>query len=119
MRSWCAGWRNRVDEEGRLRLRRSRAQEKRDAKDHGGRMQPRSGAGKFAKGDVRTVDLLIENKRTDKESLVIQGAWLDKIRSEAYHDGRVPMIGVDINGREWVMLPKDDYLLDPVSHGGT
>lgn len=93
-------------------LRRSRNQERRDAKDYGGRVTPGSGNGAFRKGDVRTDDLLIENKRTDKDSLSVKGAWLDKIRMEAQSEGRVPVIGIDINGRHWVLLLREDYLAD-------
>lgn len=97
------------------RIRLSRAQEKRDARDHGGVLQPRSGAGRFRKADVRTQLTLIENKRTDKQQMIIKGEWLDKVRREAYADGRTPILGIEIAGREWVLLPKDDYLTDPVT----
>lgn len=91
-------------------LRRSRAQEKQDAKDYGGRVTPGSGNGVFKKGDVRCVDVLIENKRTDKDALSIKGEWLDKIRKEAQSEGREPVVGIDINGRHWVLLLRADYL---------
>ncbi len=91
-------------------LRRSRAQERRDAKDHGGRVVPGSGCGTFSKGDVRTPTTLIENKRTDKQQITIKNDWLEKIRREALAEGRMPVLGIEIGGREWVMLPKDDYL---------
>lgn len=79
---------------------------------YGGRVQNGSGCGTFSKGDVRTATELIENKRTDKESMSIKGAWLDKIRKEAQSEGRTPIIGIDINGREWVLLLKQDYLAE-------
>lgn len=92
------------------RTRRSRAQELRDARDHGGRITPGSGCGGFRKGDVRTADLLIENKRTDKQQLILKAEWLDKIRREALIEGRIPAVGIEISGREWVLVPKDDFL---------
>jgi hypothetical protein len=91
-------------------MRRSRAQERRDARDYGGRVQSGSGCGTFQKGDVRTSDLLIENKRTDKQQMTIKAAWLDKIRDEALREGREPVLGIEIAGREWVLLPKEDYI---------
>jgi hypothetical protein len=78
-------------------------------------VQPRSGAGKWRKADVRTQLTLVENKRTDKQSMVLKADWLDKIRREAYAEGLVPVVGIEISGREWVLLPKDDYLTDPVT----
>ncbi len=92
------------------RLRRSRAQERRDARDYGGRVVSGSGCGQFNKGDVRNDELLIENKRTDKQQIILKAEWLDKIRREALAEGRTPLIGLEISGREWVILPKDDYL---------
>lgn len=94
------------------RIRRSRKQEKRDARDYGGRVQAGSGCGTFKKGDVRTDDLLIENKRTDKQQMTLKAEWLDKIRNEALTEGRIPVVGIEIDGREWVLLPKDDYIAD-------
>lgn len=94
------------------RMRRSRAQEKRDALAYGGRVQAGSGCGTFKKGDVRTDDLLIENKRTDKQQMTIKAEWLDKIRNEALTEGRTPVVGIEIAGREWVLLLKEDYLTD-------
>lgn len=91
-------------------IRRSRAQERKDARDYGGRVQPGSGSGEFRKGDVRTAELLIENKRTDAQSMSIKGEWLDKIWFEARSEGRLPVVGIEIAGREWVLMPREDFL---------
>ncbi len=91
------------------RIRRSRAQEKRFARSHGGRVQPGSGNGAFRKGDVRSDDTLYECKRTDKQQMVLKADWLEDIRKHALIDGRIPALGIEISGRRWVLLPEDDY----------
>jgi hypothetical protein len=68
--------------------RRSVMQERRVAKDVGGRVQPGSGAPDFCKGDVRvTGELRIECKTTSKSSYSLKFADLDKISLEALEGG--------------------------------
>lgn len=68
----------------------SHRQEKRTAKELGGRVQPNSGATKFAKGDVVLEDFLLENKTrtTDCESMSIKKEWLEKNEKEALFIGK-------------------------------
>lgn len=91
------------------KLRRSRAQEKRGAARNGGRVQPGSGNGVFRKGDVRNEDTLFEYKRTDKAQMTLKAEWLEDIRKHALIDGRIPALGIQLGGRDWVLLPEDDY----------
>ena len=64
--------------------RQSKLQERRTARDVGGRVQPASGATPFAKGDVRKMgDIRIECKTTSGQSYVLKKSDLVKIRREA------------------------------------
>ncbi len=67
--------------------RRSQLQEKRIAKEIGGRVQPASGAGKHAKGDVRGDGILIEAKTTSKSEYVVKLKELKKIAGETLDRG--------------------------------
>ena len=59
-------------------------QEKRVAKQLGGRVQPNSGATPFLKGDVVSDNWLIECKTqlTSKSSMSIKKEWLEKLEEE-------------------------------------
>lgn len=63
--------------------RRSQLQEKRIAKELGGRVQKASGASKFAKGDVVADGILVEAKTTSLGKYRIKLKELQKIQSEA------------------------------------
>ena len=89
------------------------------AKALGGSVQRASGATPRHKGDVSTVDLLIENKTRLPESgdgaksIRIQGSWLVKITGEARAVGKDPALAFEIpNGidtlteRRWIALPE-------------
>lgn len=64
----------------------SHKQEKKIAKDVGGKLQPNSGATLFSKGDVRKDDWLFEAKTCTKwqDSFSIKREWLDKLRQESF-----------------------------------
>ena len=68
----------------------SNKQEKKIAKQVGGRQTPNSGATKFMKGDVNTQYFLIEAKTVTKEqkSFTIQRDWIYKNREEAFAMGK-------------------------------
>lgn len=53
---------------------------------------------------------LIEYKRTDRTSISIKIDVLEKIRREALLDGRRPLLGIELGGRDWIMVPAEDYL---------
>jgi hypothetical protein len=61
-------------------------QEKKVAKEVGGKQVSNSGATRFNKGDVVTSDWLIECKTKTKpsESMTIRKEWLEKNREEAF-----------------------------------
>jgi hypothetical protein len=101
---------------------KSRAQERRGAQVHGGRVTAGSGNQVHAKGDMRTTTssrgtertlssgILWEYKRTDGKSISLKIDWLDKIRREALLDGRRPRLGIELGGKHYVVLPEEDYL---------
>ena len=95
----------------------SKGQEHRVAKKLGGRRQKGSGALPGHKGDVKTVELLTECKRTEKGSIRITRRWLEKISVEADYYGKVPALAIEFSDkrtfdclpekmtRDWVMVP--------------
>lgn len=76
----------------------------------GGGVTPASGAFWHRKGDVSSTDYLVEAKRTDKASLSIKKQVWDKIRREALLDGRVPVLGIQIQDRNLAVLDWEDFL---------
>ena len=67
-----------------------------------------------AKGDIKTMSALIEQKSTEGKSLSLNHAWLNKINKEALHTNRNPVLLVSFvypDGRsktdgEWVVIPR-------------
>ena len=106
--------------EVRRRIKASQKQEKRGAEQHAGRVRPGSGSMVSAKGDVRTSTkpgvsretsgMLIEYKRTDGKGIRLTTVMLEKIRREALLDGRRPRLGIELGGRDWVLVPAEDYI---------
>ena len=68
----------------------STKQEKKVAKDLGGRRTANSGATLFSKGDVDLSDWLLECKTctSEKQSFSIKREWLDKNEEEAFSMGK-------------------------------
>ena len=91
------------------RITKSQRQEKRVASKTWGRRQPASGALPGAKGDVRAEDFLIECKRTDRKSIRVTQAWLEKIAKEAMEVGKHPALALTFNDmtydKDWIMVP--------------
>lgn len=92
------------------RIKRSREQEHKTAKAHGGRRNAGSGATWSRKGDVRTAHTLIENKRTDARQITLKANDLEKIWREAIAEGRIPVIEIEVGGKSYVVLTQSDYL---------
>lgn len=88
----------------------SQKHEKRLAKAIGGSRTAASGAFWSRKGDVRNDDLLIEHKWTGKKSKTITSAELTKIVNEAIMDGRLPVFGIHLDGKDYVILMETDFL---------
>lgn len=91
--------------------KKSVKQEDRLAKRLGGRRQKASGACPHNRGDVRMPELLTEAKRTDKKSISIKIAYLEKISLEAIQCDSVPAVAIafldtpPLVDRDWVMIP--------------
>ena len=89
--------------------KRSQQHEKRLAAKFGGRVTPASGAFWSQKGDVKTPTMLIEHKFTGKKSFTLTAAVLEKIFTEAVLTNRMPVLGVSLNDRNYVVLSEDDF----------
>ncbi len=90
--------------------KQSQKHEKRLAKAVGGQRNVASGAFWFRKGDVRSKDLLIEHKWTGKKSFTLKSQVLEKITTEALLDSRTPVLGISLNGVNYVILDENDFL---------
>lgn len=89
--------------------RQSQAHEKRLAAKTGGQRTAASGAFWQRKGDVRSADLLIEHKWTGKKQVSIKSDVLKKIVNEAILDYRTPILGLHLDGENYVVLTEDDF----------
>lgn len=83
--------------------------EKRLADITGGKRSAASGAFWSRKGDVRNDDLLIEHKWTGKKSVTIKSDVLKKITTEAILDSRTPVLGLHLDGENYVVLLEEDF----------
>jgi hypothetical protein len=83
--------------------------EKRLEKAVGGQRSAASGAFWSRKGDVRSDDLLIEHKWTGKKSVTIKSEVLKKITTEAILDSRTPVLGLHLDGENYVVLLEEDF----------
>lgn len=90
--------------------KQSRKHENRLAKRVGGSRNAASGAFWQRKGDVRSKELLIEHKWTGKKQVTIKSDVLKKITREAILDSRTPVLGIHLDGENYVILLEDDYL---------
>lgn len=93
--------------------KKSMKQEDRVADALGGYRQKASGALPGNRGDVKGIELLGECKRTDKKSISITIAYLEKITHEAVAYDRIPAVAIEFGStpklvsRDWVMVPAE------------
>ncbi len=91
--------------------KKSKKQELRLANELRGERQKGSGSQAFHKGDVKTTELLVESKRTEKDSLSVKKAWLIKISREAVGYNKIPALSLefdtmpDMVAKDWVAIP--------------
>jgi hypothetical protein len=98
-------------EEKRAVLKASRKQEKRSADSYRGSRNAGSGSGWLRKNDVRSEELLIENKlTTNTKSITLKDVDLRELRERAILDDRIPVLQFDLNARRYVVLVEDDFL---------
>ena len=99
--------------EKKKQRRKSMRQEDRVADALSGYRQKASGALPGNLGDVKGVELLGECKRTDKKSISITLAYLEKITKEALFYDRIPAVSIEFGNtpklvsRDWVMVPSE------------
>jgi len=92
-------------------MKASRKQEDRTANRYKGSRNAGSGSGWLRKNDVRSDNLLIENKLTENtKSYSIKFKELDELRQRAILDDRLPVLQFDLGGRNFVILNEDDFL---------
>ena len=89
--------------------KQSQKHEKRLAKKTSGSRIAASGAFWSRKGDVRSDDLLIEHKWTGKKTFTLKAETLEKIVTEAIIDSRMPLLGISLNNKNYVLLTEDDF----------
>jgi hypothetical protein len=90
--------------------KQSKKHEDRLAKKFDGKRNAGSGSFWQRKGDVRTDKFLIEHKWTGKTQLTVKATVLEKIVTEAILDSRTPVLGLHLNGENYVILTEDDFL---------
>lgn len=89
--------------------RQSQKHEARLAKKFDGKRTAGSGAFWTRKGDIRTKEWLIEHKWTGKKSFTLKSDVLEKIVNEAIMDSRTPVLGISLNGIDYIVLLEDDF----------
>lgn len=91
--------------------KRSRKQEQRSAKSYKGSRNAGSGSGWLRKNDVRTEDILIENKfTTNEKQITLKNQDLVELIERAILEDRLPVLQFDLAGRRYVVLTEDDFL---------
>lgn len=86
-------------------------QERRLGKKVGGRRQPGSGSFEWAKGDVRSEELMVSAKRTKHQSISITVDMLQEVEQLAIVRGLAPAMAIELTDpnkrieRDWVLVP--------------
>jgi len=83
--------------------------EKKDAKFFGATLQKGSGNQWGAPGDGKAPNLLVESKHTDHKSFTITKDLWEKIHDEALFLFRYPVISMEIQDTELVVMEKCDF----------
>jgi len=85
--------------------------ETKDAKDFNGTRTPRSGGLWGFKGDIKSDKFLIESKETEKDSFRITKKLWNKIYTEAIESRRLPLLSIQIDDIDIVVMDKNDLLM--------
>lgn len=109
-----------LDSGNNVKVKQSKKQEFRIAKELGGYREPRSGANKWSQfdsktagRDVTTKEEVIEIKRTEKKSISLKKEWLDIIVETANNAMKNPLViitfqdGADED--DWALIPLKDF----------
>lgn len=76
----------------------------------GGKTVIASGALYFAKGDVITDNYLIECKATEKDYYTLKKSVITKIRTEAIKCGRIPLLAIRVQDRDFIVHRMGDFM---------
>jgi len=87
-----------------------RKKQKRDVRDFDGKETPRSGGFWSFAGDVEQEKFLIESKYTDGKGYRLTKETWNKIEHEALMSGKLPMMSIQIQDTEVVILSKFDFM---------
>lgn len=90
-------------------LKRSQRQERDWADDLDGRTTPGSGNTWSRKNDVRSERWSIELKTTASQRYILKAAELRDAERYAILDGREFAFGIEMAGRTWVVMNKNDW----------
>ena len=52
---------------------------------------------------------MIEHKWTGKKQVTVKSEVLKKITTEAILDGRIPILGIHLDGENYVILGEEDF----------
>jgi hypothetical protein len=85
--------------------------ENQDAKDFHGKRTPRSGGLWSFKGDIKSDRFLIESKQTEKKGFTITKKLWNKIYQEAIESRKLPLLSIQIDDVDIVVLDKNDLLM--------
>lgn len=104
--------------DSRRRTKDSQRQERESMERMGGQRHGGSGAAWSRKADGRVnrndwtsaAHSLVEFKRTDKQSISLKKADLRKITDEAMMEGRIPLLGVEIDGDAYIVMEESHYM---------
>lgn len=84
--------------------------EKNDKKSFGGRKSRGSGNYWSEPGDIKTDNFLIESKYTKDKSYSLNIDKWQKISDEALFSYRLPLLSIQIQNKELVVISKEDFL---------
>ena len=84
--------------------------ETKDAKLFGGKRNKGSGNRWYLPGDVKTPIYLIDSKATKHKSYSINIDTMDKLYEEALFSYRIPVLSLELQDKEFVVMFKEDWL---------
>ena len=91
-------------------MKASKKQANRSAKAYNGSRNAGSGSGWLRKNDVRTHDMLIENKLTyNEKSYSIKAKDLQELTQRAILEDRLPILQFDLGGRHYIIMNEADF----------
>ena len=91
-------------------MKKWKQKELKDRKDFRGKSIRGSGNQAFHPGDIKSDQFLIESKQTDKQSYSISLKTWTKIYDEALFSFKLPLLSIQIQDVELVVLDKQDFL---------